>query len=59
MVKYGYEPRPVYCRKLLRSVLRGVVTKKFGMHNVSRTMSYNFENIRKKGKNSNKIVARG
>lgn len=42
-----YEPRPVYDRKLLRSVIRAGVQKKFGQHGVSRNMAHNFERIRK------------
>lgn len=45
-----YSPKPVYDRKLLRSVIRGAVTAKFGNHGVSRNMSANFERIRKKRK---------
>lgn len=44
-----YRPRPVYCRKLIRSVIRAGVAAKFGNHKVSRTMAYNFEKIYGKG----------
>ena len=42
-----YNPRPVYNRKLLRSVIRAGVQKQFGQHKVSRNMAANFERIRK------------
>lgn len=42
-----YNPRPVYNRKLLRSVIRAGVTKQFGNHKVSGNMAANFERIRK------------
>jgi hypothetical protein len=42
-----YNPRPVYNRKLLRSVIRTDVQKQFGQHNVSRNMAVNFEKITK------------
>lgn len=42
-----YNPRPVYNRKLLRSVIRAGVQKQFGQHNVSLNMAGNFERIRK------------
>lgn len=42
-----YNPRPVYNRKLLRSVIRAGVQKQFGQHKVSLNMSQNFERIRK------------
>ena len=42
-----YNPRPVYNRKLLRSVIRAGVQKQFGQHHVSRNMAANFERIRK------------
>lgn len=42
-----YSPKPVYNRKLLRSVIRAGVEKQFGQHNVSRNMAGNFERIRK------------
>ena len=40
-----YRPRPVYCRKLIRSVIRAGVAAKFGNHNVSRNMSANFHRL--------------
>lgn len=40
-------PRPVYNRKLLRSVIRAGVQKQFGQHHVSANMAGNFEKIRK------------
>lgn len=43
-----YNPKPVYNRKLLRSVIRAACIDNFGLHNVSRNMSANFEKIRKK-----------
>ena len=42
-----YNPRPVYNRKLLRSVIRAGVQKQFGQHSVSYNMAHNFERIRK------------
>lgn len=33
-----YNPRPVYNRKLLRSVIRAGVQKQFGQHHVSANM---------------------
>lgn len=42
-----YNPRPVYNRKLLRSVIRAGVQKQFGQHHVSANMAGNFEKIRK------------
>ena len=42
-----YEPRPVYNRKLLRSVIRAGVQKQFGQHHVSRSMAGNVERIGK------------
>lgn len=42
-----YNPRPVYNRKLLRSVIRYGVQKQFGQHHVSRNMAGNFEEMRK------------
>lgn len=42
-----YNPRPVYNRKLLRSVIRHGVQRQFGQHSVSRNMAVNFEKIRK------------
>lgn len=44
-----YRPRPVYCRKLIRSVIRAGVAAKFGNHNVSRSMAFNFKKIYGKG----------
>ena len=34
-----YNPRPVYNRKLLRSVIRAGVQKQFGQHHVSANMA--------------------
>lgn len=42
-----YNPRPVYIRKLVRSVIRAGVKKQFGQHNVNKNMAANFERIRK------------
>jgi hypothetical protein len=42
-----YNPRPVYNRKLLRSVIRAGIQKQFGQHRVSHNMAANFERIRK------------
>ena len=42
-----YNPRPVYNRKLLRSVIRAGVQKQFGQYSVSYNMAHNFERIRK------------
>ena len=42
-----YNPRAVYNRKLLRSVIRHGVQKQFGQHQVSRNMAGNFEEMRK------------
>ena len=42
-----YNPRPVYNRKLLRSVIRAKVAKQFGFHHVNKMMAVNFEKIRK------------
>lgn len=42
-----YNPRPVYNRKLLRSVIRAGVQKQFGQNHVSHNMAANFERIRK------------
>lgn len=42
-----YNPKPVYNRKLLRSILRAGCQRSFGFHNVSRNMASNFERIRK------------
>ena len=43
-----YQPKPFYNRKLIRSVLRNIITQKDGQHNVSRKMSYVFHNMRRK-----------
>ena len=43
-----YNPVPHYNRKLLRSVIRAECIRRNGFHKVSRLMSVNFENIRKK-----------
>lgn len=40
-----YNPRPVYNRKLLRSVIRAGVQKQFGQHHVSANMAGNFEKL--------------
>lgn len=45
-----YNPRPVYNRKLLRSVIRHGVQKQFGQHHVSLNMAGNLEEIRKNRK---------
>lgn len=45
-----YNPRPVYNRKLLRSVIRHGVQKQFGQHHVSLNMASSFEEIRKNRK---------
>lgn len=42
-----YKPQPVYNRKMLRSIIRNNVSKKFGNHKVSAVMSANFKRIRK------------
>lgn len=42
-----YKPQPVYNRKMLRSIIRNSVAKKFGNHKVSAVMSANFKRIRK------------
>lgn len=42
-----YNPKPVYNRKLLRSVIRAGCHAQFGQHNVSKNMAANFERIRK------------
>lgn len=42
-----YNPRSVYNRKLLRSVIRAGVQKQFGQRHVSQNMAANFEKIRK------------
>lgn len=42
-----YKPVPVYNRKLMRSVIRHGVAKKFGNHKVSGLMSINFKEMRK------------
>ena len=42
-----YSPRPVYNRKLLRSVIRAGVRERFGQHHVSHNMASSFEKIRK------------
>lgn len=42
-----YNPRPVYNRKLLRSVIRAGVQNSLGQHHVSQNMATNFERIRK------------
>lgn len=42
-----YKPKPVYNRKLLRSIIRNGVAEKFGNHKVSEVMSENFKRIRK------------
>lgn len=42
-----YNPRPVYNRKLLRSVICAGVQKQFGQHKISHNMAANFERIRK------------
>ena len=42
-----YNPKPVYHRKMFRSILRAGCQKSFGFHNVSRNMASNFERIRK------------
>lgn len=43
----NYNPQPVYNRKMLRSIIRHGVAKKFGNHKVSAVMSANFKRIRK------------
>ena len=42
-----YNPRPVYNRKLLLSVIRAGVQNQFGQHHVSDKMVGYFEKIRK------------
>lgn len=42
-----YSPRPVYNRKLLRSVIRANVDKRTGGHKVSRAMAAYFKKVRK------------
>lgn len=42
-----YNPRMVYNRKLLRSVIHVGVQKQFGQHHVSHNMAANFERIKK------------
>lgn len=44
-----YNPRPVYNRKLLRSVIRAGVQKQFGQHHVSANMAGNFEKSERTG----------
>lgn len=42
-----YSPQKFYSRKLLRSVLRSTCERKYGHHNVSRNMAYNFKQLKK------------
>lgn len=42
-----YKSHPVYNRKMLCSIIRNGVAKKFGNHKVSAVMSANFKRIRK------------
>ena len=42
-----YSPRPVYNRKLVRSVIRADVQRKYGNHDVSHNMVVEFEKLRK------------
>lgn len=42
-----YKPVPVYNRKLMRSVIRHGVARRFGNHKVSGLMSINFKEMRK------------
>lgn len=42
-----YRPKPVYNRKLLRSVIRAEIVKRQGRHKVSETMSEYFRRTRK------------
>lgn len=41
-----YTPKPVYNRKLVRTMIRAGIIKKFGNHKVSKNMSLNFKEIR-------------
>jgi hypothetical protein len=43
-----YEPKPVYIRGLVRSVIRAEVARQFGNHGVSKNMSDNFKSIKGK-----------
>ena len=43
-----YVPRPVYNRKLLRSVIRANFQKRFGRQHVSAGMAENFKIIRRR-----------
>ena len=38
-----YSPNPVYNRKLVRSVLKNSIEKKYGQHNVSKLVHEYFE----------------
>ena len=40
-------PRPVYNRKLVRSIIRADVQRKYGNHKVSHNMAVMFEKLRK------------
>lgn len=40
-----YSPRPVYNRKLVRSIIRADVQRKYGNHKVSHNMAVAFENL--------------
>lgn len=42
-----YTPKPVYNRKLMRSVIRAEIKKRQGQHKISRTMSEYFKRTRK------------
>lgn len=42
-----YNPRPVYNRKLLRSVIRANIYKRTGGHKVSKGMAEYFRRVRK------------
>lgn len=42
-----YNPKAVYNRKLVRSIIRKNVEKKYGNHNVSEVMSENFKRLRR------------
>ena len=44
-----YSPRPVYDRKLARSVLRAKIARLNGNHKVNETMGQEFRSIYRKG----------
>jgi len=42
-----YRPKPVYCRRLMREVIRNQIRMQHGQHDVNKLTGVNFRRIRK------------